>query len=486
MAKEKIYGNLEYCYGGVPVIRGYCSYRLLLKYSTPHEAYQRATEEAHVREIREYLDSPQLRFMPEIVLSFDCSKVAHGEELSLVEALLRNPKKNYGNEEIELTHIGSPNINKIIRFTVNAAAAPFMHRIDGNHRLEALKDYAGDDFEIPFCVIMLEPNDDGERDKMEMEIFHTINAKVKPLTSSEQYRGLFQLFRPNELDKFGAELPVVQRYLLSYRKLRLNNLSVFFTDTIDTVMRCIKFFRAKSVSIDEDELADIFSDLNHSFFQECEMLRQCKCINALVVYAYYHKTGGGHQNAKLTAFHDWFVDNRLHKIAKFDPESMTEVFDNIYQIRSQQIFVAMPFDPKLEFVYDAIRSAVHTLNATYHLELPEPIRIDKQITGYSYDIVDEILRKIQNAGLLIADLTGQNANVYYEAGYAQGIIKTTRDGAGRILYLISDSENPENPIGAAKFDVNHYKIIPYKNDGNASNKLRDGLLKELKAYYNIH
>lgn len=485
MAKEKIYGNLEYCYNGVPIVRGYCSYKFLLKYSKPHEAYQRTAEEAHVREIREYLESPQLRFMPEIVLSFNCSEVAHGEELSLVEALLQNPKKDYGNQEISLAHIGKTGINRIIRFTVDASSAPFLRRIDGNHRLEALKDYGGDDFEIPFCVIMLEADDDGERDKMEMEIFHTINAKVKPLTSTEQYRGLFELFRPDELDKFGAELPVVQRYLLSYKNLPLNNLSVFFADTIDTVMRCIKFFHARSVGIGERELADIFGDLNHTFFQEYEALRRCKCNGALVVYAYYHKTGGGHRNAKLTAFHDWFLENRLYNIAKFDPESMTEVFDNIYQIRTKQIFVAMPFDPKLEFVYDAIKSTVHALNTAYHLELPEPIRIDKQITGFSYDIVDEILRKIQSAGLLIADLTGQNANVYYEAGYAQGIVKAARDGAGKVLYLISDPEYPEDPIKAAKFDVNHYKIIPYKNDGNAPEKLRSDLLKELKAYYKI-
>ena len=53
------------------------------------------------------------------------------------------------------------------------------------------------------------------------------------------------------------------------------------------------------------------------------------------------------------------------------------------------------------------------------------------------NIVNEILENIQNAGLLIADLTEQNANVYYEVGYAQGLIKAKLGNTAEVLYLIS-------------------------------------------------
>ena len=103
----------------------------------------------------------------------------------------------------------------------------------------------------------------------------------------------------------------------------------------------------------------------------------------------------------------------------------------------------------------------------------------------TYYIVSEILEQIQNAGLLIADLTYQNANVYYEAGFAQGLIKSQLGNTAEILYLISNPQNPDNPFDAAKFDLQHYKMIPYRNDGNGVNELKEALEKELKAFYGI-
>ncbi|MDE7395910.1 MAG: hypothetical protein K2M95_07320, partial [Clostridiales bacterium] len=166
-------------------------------------------------------------------------------------------------------------------------------------------------------------------------------------------------------------------------------------------------------------------------------------------------------------------------------DTVIKVFDSIYEIRQKQIFVAMPFKPELDFVYEAIKDAVENLNSAYDIELSPPIRIDKQITGYSYDIVDEILEQIQNAGLLIADLTDQNANVYYEVGYAQGLLRSQLGDSVKVLYLISNPSNPDEPFAPAKFDVQHYKMIPYKNAGNGVQELKDALERELKVFYGI-
>ena len=87
--------------------------------------------------------------------------------------------------------------------------------------------------------------------------------------------------------------------------------------------------------------------------------------------------------------------------------------------------------------------------------------------------------------MLIADLTNQNANVYYEAGYAQGLIHANLGNTTQILYLISNPKEPNDPFAEGKFDVNHYKIIPYKNTGNGKSELEENLIKELKAFYGI-
>lgn len=41
--------------------------------------------------------------------------------------------------------------------------------------------------------------------------------------------------------------------------------------------------------------------------------------------------------------------------------------------------------------------------------------------AHSYTITDEILTAIENSGLLIADLTHGNKNVYREVGYLMGL-----------------------------------------------------------------
>ena len=87
--------------------------------------------------------------------------------------------------------------------------------------------------------------------------------------------------------------------------------------------------------------------------------------------------------------------------------------------------------------------------------------------------------------MLIADLTDQNANVYYEAGYAQGLIHAKLGNTTQILYLISNPEKPDEPFEKGKFDLQHYKMIPYKNAGNGPAELEKRLIEELKAFYKI-
>lgn len=45
--------------------------------------------------------------------------------------------------------------------------------------------------------------------------------------------------------------------------------------------------------------------------------------------------------------------------------------------------------------------------------------------------------------------------------------------------------DPDKPFDSAKFDVQHYKMIPYKNNGNGFDQLKQDIEKELKAFYSI-
>lgn len=501
---DYIVGNFQYCFDGIPVIRGYCSSKLLVKYSRPHPAYQRQPEAQHVDEIKAFLNGHSIKFMPEIVLSYDYSGMYVGSQ-PWSQAGFINPFQYLANNStsgiikvwdyykgVEFQRLKTDEINTTIRLKMSSGnplidTHQVFNRIDGNHRLEALEQVQ-EDYSVPFCIVLLAGSGDPQlrdREKFEMEIFHNINSKVQPLTPLEQYRGLLQLFTVDELKQYGKEFSLTKAYLEKHRQTPFSNLSSFFTDQEDVILFCIKFILERGNTVTEDDISEVFGCLDHTYFSENETIRSCKSRHALIPYVYYCLEGGKKKNAKLSAYNAWFIKNRLYNVKDFDPTSMVEVFNSIYDIRKKQVFVAMPFKEELKFVYDSIRDVVDKINRENGTELLPPIRIDNQIIGFSYDIVNELLDQIQNAGLLIADLTGQNANVYYEAGFAQGLLRAKLGNTAEILYLISNPQKPDEPFGAAKFDINHYKMIPYRNDGNGVKKLKEDLEKELKAFYCI-
>ena len=78
------------------------------------------------------------------------------------------------------------------------------------------------------------------------------------------------------------------------------------------------------------------------------------------------------------------------------------------------VFVLMSFekDPRLDDAYDAIVRGVTRWNPNATVERVDQIEEDFKIT-------DKVLECIDKATLIIADLTGERPNVYYEVGYAR-------------------------------------------------------------------
>jgi len=138
-----------------------------------------------------------------------------------------------------------------------------------------------------------------------------------------------------------------------------------------------------------------------------------------------------------------FFNKYLYQKPKYYPESITDdefelinragftnnVFDSIvnYVINltlkllagSNYIFIASPFQPIYDNVLLAIRLAVKKMNdelgEDYYIceridEIKDIIRIDEQIE-----------KKIQQSIIVIADVSEDSANVYYEMGFARGI-----------------------------------------------------------------
>ena len=118
------------------------------------------------------------------------------------------------------------------------------------------------------------------------------------------------------------------------------------------------------------------------------------------------------------------------------------------------IFVAMPFDTKLDDVFHyGIQNAVN--RAGFLCERADEI-------SFTGDILDLIKRRIKKASLLIADLTTTNPNVYLEVGYAWGLGKST-------VLIAQDVQD-------LKFDVKGQKCIIYSGIRDLEEKLSAELL----------
>lgn len=145
-------------------------------------------------------------------------------------------------------------------------------------------------------------------------------------------------------------------------------------------------------------------------------------------------------------------------IEKF-ADKTTEIFRSAgYESESKEkIFVAMPFADEFEDVFFfGIQGAVK--NAGYLCE-----RAD--LESFTGDVMDWVKSRIENSVMTIADLTGANANVYLEVGYAWGKGKET-------ILLVKDSKE-------LKFDVRSQRCLVYKNIRDLMEKLENEL-KNLK------
>jgi len=102
-------------------------------------------------------------------------------------------------------------------------------------------------------------------------------------------------------------------------------------------------------------------------------------------------------------------------------------------------FVIMPFSTDLDDVYVTIKEAIEEEELVC-------VRAD-EIPGAG-NIVRNIVEKVYNAKIVIADLTGKNANVLYELGLAHTL-------GNNVIMLAQDIQED------VPFDLNAHRVIQY-------------------------
>ncbi|MBW9220912.1 hypothetical protein KKP91_01705 [Methanothermococcus sp. SCGC AD-155-M21] len=119
----------------------------------------------------------------------------------------------------------------------------------------------------------------------------------------------------------------------------------------------------------------------------------------------------------------------------------------------------MPFDEKFLPIYDSI---IKRVVGSFKLRCT---RADEIFD--TKPIIEDILEHIQEARVIIADLTGRNPNVFYELGLAHAM--------GKEVILIT--QNLED----VPFDIKHYRCIDYEDSVAGAEKLKERLTNTLKT-----
>lgn len=123
-------------------------------------------------------------------------------------------------------------------------------------------------------------------------------------------------------------------------------------------------------------------------------------------------------------------------------------------------FVAMQFTDDYNALYEEV------IRPTCESFQYKVLRADDFYS--SSTIIDDITRTIRECAIVIADVTPNNPNVFYEVGFAHGIGKPT--------ILLSDRKREKLP-----FDISGVRTLFYDNTIKGKRTVEEGLCRHLNA-----
>jgi hypothetical protein len=125
---------------------------------------------------------------------------------------------------------------------------------------------------------------------------------------------------------------------------------------------------------------------------------------------------------------------------------------------ANQVFIAMPMNtnskPELADTHDSLKTVCESLGLT--AKRVDDVQTNNRITDTIRDLID-------TSEFVIADLSDNRPNVFFEAGYAEGVAKIP-------IYIAKTGTD-------LQFDVKDYPVIFYQNQRT----LRDGVKVRLQS-----
>lgn len=482
--------------GGFLTVRGYAPLSDIAKCSFADDNYQRDLKPGHVDEIKKFFDDGEYLFFPEIILSvqldvdYDSDGAPAGDPFQMIRegkpfksnisGLDIKPRKASSARDLTRYEIAVPDGQKLFK------------RIDGNHRLsafEALKDVEFDRYVAPFCLVFFGTAKDARRN--EKALFHNINSKALPLTSEEVFKGIVDApedFSDSDLsDRFGAEYLQCRQLKDKLDFSYLSNLKNVFgknkgqADCVrSVVIQSLQDVHGQidlKTEFDTEAVFEAIKRINDTYTDP--RLKSSTAQGLFAAFLFFLLTED-RSRGSYEQFTNWVLRTHQYELRSINAADLIKIFSKIAQSRKRQVFVSMQFSEDTKPNFEAIESAINDLNEKHDLDIAiKPIRIDQFDTGFSYEINAEILRLIEDSGLLIADLTLGNKNVYHEIGYLMGL--NQGKGLSHENFLLVHNASIGDTSADVGFNLSGIKQLRL-NDTNA---LRETIKEQVSKFYGL-
>ena len=454
----KLQGILDFSLGNFLCLRGFAPMGVLHDISKPDASFQRDLLQDHKAEMVAFLDEGEFLFFPEVILCATLGEDEFRTEVadSLREAVRQGKNTRSGFADFRLTssvkRTTSREDARAIEFFTSSqlevleGAAKFW-RIDGNHRLSATPE--SEKFRAyiaPFCLILFRTPDEAKR--FSRALFHNINYKQEPLTMEQNLKLILDdeesLFSDDDLkDKpaFGWPYYLARKthknldfdLLPNIRPFLEEQPRTFYVEQFGTLI--------KEKVLNESEQAktrfkQALGEVN-GLFTSHPTLTASKNRGLLAALLWYQLTNP----STLTSFVRWVLENHLQHIEQSNGSDLIQIFDRVLATHRRTIFVSMPFGkPETENHFGVIERVCREISNDKKLNPPLKVdRVDWFHDGTSYNLIDKIIEMMSDCGLLIANLTFCNPNVYHEIGFVMGKAKAEGAATANMLLFLDES-----------------------------------------------
>ncbi len=446
-------------------IRGFARIKELARISKANPEYQRELIDKHIAKTSNFLTEETYLFFPEVILSaklkYDYTKVGAKKGPSPI-TLIETKKlfksnvdglsiRTFEKKNSKAFDVGGRNEVKIVELEFDEGLLLQLiernehplHRVDGNHRLSSAEQLNGDrinQMDVPFCIVLFEEltqerfnpeknameiYTDRSFEKFERVVFYNINSKSEPLTLEQNLRVIIDdkvNFSSEDIEKIFPTTGIKIRELVSridfnfftgIKHLLNNN----FRNLSKTIFESLRDENQETIV---EKVIDSLKAVEQLYITE-ETLKDNKSEGLFTTFLYYNIR----DKVKYSFFKEWVLKNHIFDIEEVRYQTLIQIFDKIAE-STIKIFVAMPYfsdDEVNEYnltynrVIDKIKEQSPLINIALY-----PIMQHK---GETYNINNKMIEQINEASIVIADISNRNINVAFELGYARSAKKPT-------------------------------------------------------------